>query len=293
MAPETRPEQFDEYGPVERRKLVDAAVATGQAEVIADAILKEVVRLHDKKFINDELFGEVRGAVEMMLEDHDSARLLARMSSMLRYLMENGSYVADNAPLTYMQQHKLLLPGDSLVDLGTGSGRIVREWKEQGGKAIGIDLSPSFVAANESSRFGVIDGNTHNLRTSMAQLLGDQVTINSSLTLDRVADPGKLIQNMLELAGEKGNTALFALLPNNPQDDDSGAGEKIIYTPQHLRITDTGSVERDVRNISQYIEDMSKRIVEVRQGTYRVGTTTDVSEYNDYYGFFTHGKDRP
>src|SRR5436190_3162145 len=50
-------------------------------------------------------------------------------------------------------------PGDTIVDLGSGDGRIVIEAAKRGGRGLGVDLDPSLVklATENARRAGVAD----------------------------------------------------------------------------------------------------------------------------------------
>lgn len=278
--------------PADRRAYVDNIVARKQLSAIVDAIINETDRLVAEEKAPPELIGEVHATAQGLLDERDEELALARASAMLRYLLEDGSYVADLAPLRYLERDGHLQKGMPLLDLGTGSGAVIHDWARRDNPAMGIDLSPSFVMEHRNNRegeihFGVIDGDVHLLRRRLAELcLGAEQNhvVLSSLTLDRVGKPQQLINNMSELAGDDGTLAVFTLLPVQPEDDENVAS-KIVYTPEQHRITTGATLEQDLRELEEFIGDTHRALVDVIEGQYNVQTSTGPKTYENYYGF--------
>ena len=229
--------------------------------------------------------GIVDGQLNLMLErvriDDDIELSIARLSGMLRYLLEQGEYRADPVQYDHLRDQKLLKPGDLLVDLGTGPGNIVKMWDIEGNPAVGIDASPSFVARNKLLKLGLIDDDEQYLRSLIGDIQENR-TVLSSLTLDRVGKPKQLLRNIVGLAGEKGNFGVASLFPLIPEDDEN-VDHKIVYTPPHHRLHLDGTEEGDAREVHEYLQDMSKRIVHREKIPYTVHTSSGTQEYSNYH----------
>lgn len=276
--------------PERRRQFVDETVKKG-LQAVCEAILDQT-RIFTNRYRNKpELYAEVESTVQGWLDSPDEELAMAQASGMLRYLLENGSYVADLAPLNNLKNLEVQRPGMSLVDLGTGSGGVPRAWAKEGSPAMGFDISPSFVEANSHIEYAVIDGDPMIMRRKAYELMNNPAgyTVLSSLTLDRVGRPKQLIKNMSTLAGKEGNLALYTLLPVVPEDDED-VGQKIIYTPKRHRLTETGTELGDKAAIQEYMQDTHKSLIQVVQTPYTVQTTTGEKKYDNYYGFLARGK---
>ncbi len=213
-------------------------------------------------------------------DDIDLSRM--RLTTMLRYLLENSEYKADPVQLKHLQDKKLLLPGKKLIDLGSGPGDVVRLWANGGNPALGIDASPSFVAKNDHLRLGLIDDDVEHMKRLIGEVKEGDV-VATSLTLDRVAHPKNLLRTITHMA-KKGRFAVASLFPIVPVDDEPGIAEdhRITYTPERHRLTNTGTFDGDLRNVQEYIEDMSHRLTDVIQIPYVVRTNSGEQRYKNY-----------
>jgi ubiquinone/menaquinone biosynthesis C-methylase UbiE len=248
------------------------------------AISEQASRIISKnhQFRKTELLGKLDPLLDMVDRSDDIQVGLARFRGMLRYLLENGDYQGDKSQLDHIESIGLLRRGDELVDLGSGPGNVVRAWGDRKNPAVGVDISPTFVAKNKNLKLGIIDHDTDHL----ASLIGEQKTqrrvVLTSLTLDRVADPKQLIRNVVRLAGEEGEFAIASLFPITPYDDEA-VSNRLIYTPTSHRLTHTETPEDHLREVKQYVEDVSRRNIRITQLHNRVHTHAGTQHYNNYY----------
>ena len=172
---------------------------------------------------------------------------------------EKNSYQSDpGALLELIEQEKLLEGSGSIVDLGAGPGGLVRGLADRYPETniLGIDLSPNFVGnfnandkpENAVMRMGLIDS------PGTVDRIGPMTegSVISTLTLDRVADPRQLIDNMGRFKGRK---ILGTILPIVAEDDDpSRQGEKITYTRPERRIAPGVTEEEDAEAVLELLK---------------------------------------
>jgi hypothetical protein len=198
---------------------------------------------------------------------------------------EVGSYESNPGNLIeFIVKEKLLEGSSSLVDLGAGPGDLIEALRERlpGIQTLGIDLSPSFVekfnvgraTENSAMRMGLIDS------PGLAERVGDLTGggVISVLTLDRVADPRRLIKNMGEFRGPK---ILGTLIPIVAEDDNPSrqGEEKIVYTPQGNRVAPGTNPEEDRDALRTFLLQEWKEGIENIQLPYAVGSSGDLQEY--------------
>lgn len=110
-----------------------------------------------------------------------------------------------------------------------------------------------------------------------------QDVVFSSLTLDRVANTGQLIANMVRALRKGGCFAFFNLFPISFKDDEP-VEHPITYTPPEGRIIpETGSLQQDVCALRDYIFSQYAIPVEPVAVPYRVRTATGEQNYTGQY----------
>lgn len=238
----------------------------------------------------------VRRILEEAMQDVDVGR--ARLKAMLRYLLENGQYKPDSGQLSFLLKNGVLRPKDILVDLGAGPAGLLSAWKDGNGKGIGTDLSPSFVSKHpELLRLGLIDDDLKYLADLLgldtqendAALQHRQLLVHTGLTLDRVARPKQLIENIVHLA-RGGRFAIGALFPIVAEDDEK-VSRPVVYTPHRHRIANTGTVAGDRLQVQEFVEAVAGTRVRAIPGHYNVSTNSGPQEYDpDRYIYLTNAE---
>jgi hypothetical protein len=231
-----------------------------------------------------DVMNNLQRILEKEQQSDDPEVALARFKGMLRYLMEQGSYHADPVQLHHLENEKVLQKGMSLIDLGTGSGEVVKEWSKKG-PAVGIDASPSFVEASELLRLGLIDGDIKELK-ELTTHMGESRVALTSLTLDRAAMPKQLARNVIDLAGDKGKFMVASLFPIIAEDDEE-VTHSIVYTPHRHRIAATGTEDGDLQIVQEFLQDYSHRKIQKQNIPYKVTTHSGVQEYKNYHALWT------
>lgn len=220
-----------------------------------------------------------------------------RTRAMARYLLEARDYKDDaTAQYRFLSRNGLLVPGSRLIDLGSGPGALVNQWANQGEAAIGVDLSPAFVARVPQLRLGLIDEGPDYLKDLLKIPESDDkpLTVTSNLTTDRTGDPEELIHGLTKLAGPKGNFVLGTLVPIVPYDDEpeSDIGEHpITYTPRSLRLAEGQSAHETIQTIKELLNRYSGKDIVYKQVAQRVETGAEkAQEYSNYYVFHNQVK---
>ena len=152
-------------------------------------------------------------------------------------------------------------------------------------KLLGVDLNPGFVAefnansdSNSSMQLGLIDSPLDDLK------LDGLVSVVSVLTLDRLAMPIQLIQNMSTFSGYK---ILATLLPVNPVDDNpSRQADPIIYTRFDQKIVPGNNAEEDQRCLRELLSSTWESEIQFSEVDYVVSSAGDSQEYK--LGIFTN-----
>lgn len=201
---------------------------------------------------------------------------------------ENDAYTSDTSGLRkFIAEKGLLANSESVTDLGGGSGDLIADlsidYPEK--KFLGIDLSPSFVrkfnkkkeekeSKNSAMRIGLIDS-PGILDRNKKMTEGSVISV---LTLDRVADPRQLIQNMAKFAGAK---ILSALLPMNPIDDNPSIPEekRRVYTRPEKRIVPGVDAAQDREKILVLAKELWGTDVQVEEIDYTVNSSGDEQVY--------------
>ena len=231
-----------------------------------------------------DVMNNLRRILEKEQRSDDPEVAIARFKGMLRYLMEQGSYHADPVQLHHLENEGVLKKSMGLIDLGTGSGEVVKEWSRKG-PAVGIDASPSFVQASELLRLGLIDGDIEELKALTSHINDNRVAL-TSLTLDRAAMPKQLARNVIDLAGDEGKFMVASLFPIIAEDDED-VSHPIVYTPHKHRIATTGTEDGDLHIVQEFLQDYSKRKIKNQRIPYKVTTHSGVQEYKNYHALWT------
>lgn len=267
------------------REYVHAVNKQGLVPLI-ESIIKKSRELLSGADRGEEILRQLHELFDQASAGDDLEVSRARLSGMLRYLLEDGDYHVDEpVQLQHLIEEQVLRPGAALIDLGAGSAEAVKLWARQGNPAVGIDASPSFVADSELLRLGLIDADVGTLSAVVSHLSRNRVVM-TSLTLDRVAKPKQLAKNLVELAGEEGNFMLASLFPVVPHDDEK-VSHPITYTPHSHRITTTGTEEGDLAAVKEFLEDYSHRKVMTKQLPYAVTTHSGKQVYKNYHALWT------
>lgn len=229
-----------------------------------------------------EQVGKVRAYFERLGWD----KAQPQVEAMLRYFFEgcNGNgegYQSDSRVYEQLSIPAWVSSGGSLLDLGCGPGDFIRGQNPK--QVFGVDISPSFAYFNPLVRCGVIDAPMEDLCEQTGyKNAGRPAWAFSSLTLDRVRDPARLLEN-LEALGERVSVA--TLLPVVPFDDGPEVKNPIEYTPVELRLTPGTSEEEDRRILQTYLEDTFQRRVTAENIPYQCRSSDGVQDYGNYWAF--------
>ena len=211
----------------------------------------------------------------------------ATVSAFKRYIREgqDNSYSSNTQSLVeFIQRNNLLEETGTLFDLGAGPGDFLKALEQAYPEAFlfGVDLSPGFV-----SRFNQTRSRTSRVLMQMGLIDMPSCAVSRStespnaisiLTLDRLARPKMLVQNMAQFTGNK---ILATLLPIVGRDDNpSLQGDPAIYTPEENKIVPGEDAQEDREVLTQYLEATWETDIAFEEVPYEVGSSGDVQPYN-------------
>jgi len=190
-----------------------------------------------------------------------------RIDAMRRYMNMSGNYDIDTDFVDLLLEKIIPESAKSFLDLGCASGNLLKEIKNTraGSDTKGIDLNPKFV----------ITANKEGIDCDVG-FIDDELTINhlydcviTNLTLDRVADPKKLIENVYSSTKEGGVFVIGTLLPIESHDARFTDGKTTEYTPQAKKLTKGRSEEADKADLLAYLKSNFNTNVSVERYPYR------------------------
>ncbi|WP_040497635.1 condensation domain-containing protein, partial [Fulvivirga imtechensis] len=204
----------------------------------------------------------------------------------IRYFYEGyySSYCSAGMSTTVLKE---LLPFDDYkgkrgIELGFGNSEVLKELSSLGMEVCGLELSPWFVHKARSEGYNVYMGEVDLPHDMFCEKYGiDKETQDfsiSTLLLDRVENPYYLLENLLGVLCEGGLFALQTLLPVVPVDDGE-VSEKIVYTPEGLRISRGEDVGEDKLVLIQKLYELGGRNIKVRQLPFVVASRDGIQEY--------------
>lgn len=250
---------------------------------------------------NPALLDRVHGEVARVLEYFEQLgpeRGMNGLLAMLRYTLEGEAktYVPDRTFYDFLLRKfgPGLTDNRRLLDLGCGNvGPNLQYFDERmgnpKGSSRGVDLSGSFALMDNADlgniHVGVIDAPIDELRRQLGGALQPAGMVLTSLTLDRVAHPRRMLETMDACASPGATLVVGALLPNNPEDDEPGIANKIVYTPNEHRIVSGCSVDEDVRELRTWIEDRFGAQVQVDSFAYASESSGMKVVYDNYRVF--------
>jgi 2-polyprenyl-3-methyl-5-hydroxy-6-metoxy-1,4-benzoquinol methylase len=271
------------------RQKIEEIVAGGVEDIC------DYIEFYAKDLVIEDLARqeEILKQVKKITDLFRLTKNLQYASTMLRYFIEglHDSYFSNPAPTLDFLKRKGHMKGDQiLLDLGSGRGDLVSSWNEAGQKSYGIDLSPSFVAKNKNLMLGLIDGEFADLQQVLGKDFSAQIIV-SNLTLDRVSQPKRLLQNISKLASLcKANFLISTILPIKAFDDDAIIKNQIHYTKQSNLLTKGFDADEDHHLIMSYLKDLNPHM-KLESGTmsYHVNSYSGLKDYSKYY-FYASGE---
>ncbi len=194
---------------------------------------------------------------------------------------KNGYRSDPSALLAFIEDKKLLRDSTAVTDLGAGPGDLVEALAQRNRELTitGLDLSPGFVRnfnrsralPNASMDVGLIDRPLPDIDPD------NEASVLSVLTLDRLAYPTVLVENMSRFTKAR---ILATLLPIVPEDDNpSMQMNKIIYTRDDNRIVPGRNENEDRQVLTQVLEQSWKAPVAFAKVPYEVTSSGDRQAY--------------
>lgn len=208
------------------------------------------------------------------------------LQALARYMQEgvNNSYQTEPDALVRLIRDKDLLKGsEKLMDFGAGPGQLIEELSHlfPDVQMCGIDLSPAFVGNfNRSNTLPHVKMNVGLIDRPLGNIdLGNRTSAISVLTLDRLAYPKVLIQNMARFNRAK---ILATLLPIVPEDDNPSRQDeenKIVYTREVNRIVPGRNGNEDREALRTLLKQEWKKPVHFAETEYVVSSSGDRQVY--------------
>ncbi|HKX30700.1 MAG TPA: amino acid adenylation domain-containing protein, partial [Blastocatellia bacterium] len=181
---------------------------------------------------------------------------------------------------------KRLLPFRSFaglkgIDFGFGNAEVLEALSEMEAHMLGLDLSPFLVqrarGKNLNVRMAKVDVSPERFAEECDVEEESQDFAISTLTLDRLENPGNFLVNLFKSLKEGGCFAIQTILPIVPVDD--GQVERpITYTSTHNRITPGQSVEQDKRSLVAMLRLLGANDVKICRLPYVVASRDGVQE---------------
>jgi hypothetical protein len=167
--------------------------------------------------------------------------------------------------------------------LGAGPGDLIKALGSAypDTKMLGIDLSPTFVDNFNSGNFSTQATMDVGLIDRPLQVIfdGNRAGVISVLTLDRLTNPGGLLQNMVRCT--KGRL-LATLLPVNAADDNPSRQDedtKIVYTRPENLIVPGKDADEDREILMALLRKTWKQQVNFAECDYAVDSSGDTQKY--------------
>lgn len=188
---------------------------------------------------------------------------------------------------------KTLLPYDDFsglvgADICFGNGEVMQTLSKMGAKVKGFDLSPYFV--HKARRMGLdvtmakvdIEPEKFAQETGIAQ--GSLDFAISTLVLDRVENPRRLLTNLFNSLKGEGRFSIQTLLPIVPFDD-GNVEQPIMYTMPENRIRVGESVETDKQSLVRLLYEIGGREINICQLQYVVASRDGIQSYRTFSFF--------
>jgi amino acid adenylation domain-containing protein/non-ribosomal peptide synthase protein (TIGR01720 family) len=188
---------------------------------------------------------------------------------------------------------KTLLPYDDFsglvgADFCFGNGEIMQTLSKMGAKVKGFDLSPYFV--HKARRMGLdaamakVDIEPERFAQESGIAQGSLDFAISTLVLDRVENPSRLLTNLFNSLKREGRFSIQTLLPIVPFDD-GNVEQAIMYTMPENRITVGESVESDKRSLVRLLYQIGGREINICQLQYVVASRDGIQSYRTFSFF--------
>lgn len=231
------------------------------------------------------------------------------LNALARYEKESkqGSYKTDpQALIKFLTDERLIDGSKILVDLGAGPGDLLYQLAPifPDTTMVGLDLSPGFARnfnrktdfipgdpgyrdaslrinplVSASMKVGLIDAPFKNedFDLDKKEMKASAISV---LTLDRLANPRILIENMARFTRSK---ILATLLPVIPEDDNPSRQDddiKIIYTRPENRIVPGRTAAEDREKLLRVLKDVWRKPVDTANVPYTVLSSGDKQDYD-------------
>lgn len=200
---------------------------------------------------------------------------------MKRYMAMEEHYDIDFDFVQHIIQTIIPPAAESFLDLGCASGDLLKIIQKNKPNAIckGIDLNPKFIIHAQTKSLdadvGMID-----------DIMDENTTYDcviTNLTLDRVAYPKILIQNVISSTKKNGTFIIGTLLPIESNDRKFTKGKVIEYTEKDEQITSGKSAESDKQEIIDYFRNEFSINVSIEKYPYKQGKKL-IGSYYIIYG---------
>ena len=168
------------------------------------------------------------------------------------------------------------------VDICCGAGEILQTLTRMGASVTGVDWNPFFVHNARAKGLAAVLARADECFDSFAAASGigpgSQDFAISTLAMDRVARPRRLLANLFAVLREGGHFAVQTLLPITPVDDVPVA-EPIVYTAVDDRITHGRTRSGDEEQLLALLTSLGAQQVRRISLPYAVTSRDGVQEY--------------
>ncbi len=168
------------------------------------------------------------------------------------------------------------------IDFGFGNREVLHALRELGASVCGIDLSPFFVQRARHEGLTVtmarVDSDLEAFVDETGITPGSYDIALTTMTLDRVARPRRLLENLFAVLKDGGRFAVQTLLPIVPTDD-GAVSSPVVYTAEADRITAGRDLAGDKATLVSLLRALGARDLQLHRLPYVVASGDGVQEY--------------
>jgi SAM-dependent methyltransferase len=219
------------------------------------------------KGIEESKLKELRKQLSMLLNFFDQNKGNYRIGALKRYIKQIENFKIDPGFANYLKKRIIPKNAKRFLDLGCASGNLLNEIRgcRKDLSLKGFDINPKFVVhANKKG----VDADIDMIDINMPKLKGIKFDcVITNLTLDRVADPRKLIENVIEHTRNGGCFIIGTLLPI--ESNDRKFADKVTeYTEPNKKITRGVDLKEDKEQLINLIRKEFKQDISLVEYPY-------------------------
>jgi 2-polyprenyl-3-methyl-5-hydroxy-6-metoxy-1,4-benzoquinol methylase len=171
----------------------------------------------------------------------------------------------------------------SVADFGFGQVSTLTPWISMGLVVSAFDMNPFCVEAAQKSgvfsRVARIDGEYRNINDGFEIDSQSHDIVTTTLTLDRVSKPKRLLENMLACLRSRGYILVHTLLPIVAYDDGPELDSRIEYTKYEDRITSGQLAATDRNELTALLKSLGVRNIRAVPFAYSVASLDGSQTY--------------